>query len=287
MEMEALIFLFSLVIGIIAPLSGVGGGVMFVPLLTAFSGINVDYIRGGGVMVALASSLTSSPTAIKRGFTNLRMVLPLVLISNLTAFGGGYLGLYISREFPEGKHYITLMLGLLLAFILFIMSTTERVEFPEPKGRDKICSFFQMEGECFEPSIGKDIRYSASNTTIALAMFAFVGLVAGMFGLGAGWANAPVLNLVMLLPIRVAVATSMLIILLNTSIAAWVYMAKGAVLPEITVPAILGMTIGSKIGAELTLRVSPRIIRSAVMFILLVAATTNIIKGVMGIAGIT
>lgn len=285
METEVFIFLFSLLIGIIAPLSGVGGGVMFVPLLTAFSGINVDYIRGGGVMVALTSSLTSAPTAIKRGFTNLRMVLPLVLISNLTAFAGGYLGLYISREFPEGKYYITLMLGLLLAFILFIMFTTERVEFPEPKEGDRIRNFFQMEGECFEPSVGKEIRYSASNTAVALAMFAFVGLIAGMFGLGAGWANVPVLNLVMLLPIRVAVATSMLIILLNTSIAAWVYMAKDAVLPEITVPAILGMTAGSKIGAELTLRVSPRIIRSAVIFILLLAAATNIIKGIMGIWG--
>ena len=77
------IFLFSLLIGILAPLSGVGGGVMFVPLLTAFSEFDVDYIRGGGVVVALTSALVSSPAVMMRGFTNLRMVLPLVLVSNL------------------------------------------------------------------------------------------------------------------------------------------------------------------------------------------------------------
>lgn len=282
---ELTIFTFSLLIGIVAPLSGVGGGVMFVPLLTAFSHYNVDYIRGGGVMVALTSSLVSAPTSIKRGFTNLRMVLPLVLVSNLTAFAGGYLGLYISREFPEGKYYITLLLGVLLGLILLIMLTTERVEFPEAKGEDLICKTFNMKGVCFEPSIGREISYHASNTPIALVLFAFVGLIAGMFGLGAGWANVPVLNLIMLLPIRVAVATSMLIILLNTSIAGWVYIAKGAVLPEIAVPAMVGMALGSKIGAYLTLRVRPAIIRQAVLLIMLVASATNIYKGLAGILG--
>jgi hypothetical protein len=285
MQLEVAVFFFSLVIGIIAPVSGVGGGVIFVPLLTAFSPLNVDYIRGAGVMVALASAMTSSPTAMRRGFTNLKLVLPLVAVSNITAFIGGNLGLYVSREFPEGKFYITLALGILLALILAVMIFTERIEFPEPKDPDPICKLFSMEGRCYEPSLDSEITYRASNTPVALIFFAGVGLVAGMFGLGAGWANVPVLNLVMLLPIRVAVATSMLIILLNTSIAAWVYMSKDAVLPAIAIPAILGMTLGSKIGAELTLRVKPRTIRGAVMLIMLIASATNIYKGLAGIVG--
>ncbi len=165
------------------------------------------------------------------------------------------------------------------------MFFTERVEFPEPKEPDRICKIFSMSGKCYEPSLGSEIHYWTSNTSIALLFFAGVGLIAGMFGLGAGWANVPVLNLVMLLPIRVAVATSMLIILLNTSIASWVYISKNAVIPTITIPAILGMTIGSRIGAELSLRIRPRTIRLAVMFIMLLAAVTNIYKGIIGIMG--
>ncbi len=280
---EAGVFLFSFVIGIIAPVSGVGGGVVFVPLLTAFSPLDVDNIRGAGVMVALASAMASSPTAVERGFTNLRVVLPIIAVSNVTAFAGSYIGLFVSREFPEGKYYITLALGAILAAILLIMLLTERVEFPEPKEPDVLSKVFSMGGKCYEPSIDNEIHYRASNTPLALIMFAVVGIIAGMFGLGAGWANVPVLNLVMLLPIRVAVATSMLVILLNTSIAAWVYMSEGAILPELVVPAILGMTVGSKIGAELSLRVKPRTIRNAVMFIMLIASLTNIYKGISGI----
>ncbi len=95
MQLEILIFLFSLLIGIIAPVAGVGGGVVFVPLLTAFSSLNVDYIRGTGVMVALISAMASSPMAMLRGYTNLRVVLPTIIVSNITAFLGSYLGLYI------------------------------------------------------------------------------------------------------------------------------------------------------------------------------------------------
>ena len=143
-----------------------------------------------------------------------------------------------------------------------------------------------MDGKCYEQSLGSEITYKTCNTPLALISFAGVGLIAGMFGLGAGWANVPVLNLVMLLPIRVAVATSMLIILLNTSIAAWVYISKNAVIPAIAVPAIIGMTIGSRIGAELSLRIRPRTIRLAVMFIMLIASVTNIYKGLIGIMGV-
>jgi len=89
----------------------------------------------------------------------------------------------------------------------------------------------------------------------------------------------------MLLPIRVAVATSMLIILLNTSIAGWVYIAKGAVLPDIAVPATVGMALGSKLGASLALKVRPAVIRQVVLIILLIAASTNIYKGLTGVFG--
>ncbi len=285
LELSALLFVFSFLIGIIAPLSGVGGGVIFVPLLTAFSTLHVDHIRGAGIMVALTSALSSSPTSMERGFTNLRLALPLVMVSIVMSVVGGYFGLFVTREFPGGKYYVTLALGLLLLFVLMVMLKTERVEFPEPGEADRICRIFKMEGECYEPSLEETIRYRASNTSAALGVFAGVGMMAGMFGLGAGWANVPVLNLIMRLPIRVAVATSMLLIAINDGVVAWVYMSKGAILPEIVVPAIFGMTIGSKIGAYLSLYVKPRIIRIAVLFIMLVASSTNIYKGVMGIWG--
>ena len=69
-----------------------------------------------------------------------------------------------------------------------------------------------------------------------------MGFIAGMFGLGAGWANVPVLNLIMGAPIKVAVSTSMAIITVNDAAAAWIYMAKGAILPLIVVPSVVGIS---------------------------------------------
>ena len=104
-----------------------------------------------------------------------------------------------------------------------------------------------------------------------------------MFGLGSGWANVPVLNLVMGAPIKISVATSMAIITVNSAAASWVYMAKGAVLPLICVPSILGVTIGSRIGAKLSTIAKPSFIKYLVMSLLVFAAIVDILKGLRGL----
>ena len=72
-----------------------------------------------------------------------------------------------------------------------------------------------------------------------------------MFGIGAGWANVPALNLLMGAPLKVAAGTSGLVLSLVDSSAAWVYINRGAVLPMIAVPSVVGMMLGARIGARL------------------------------------
>jgi len=104
-----------------------------------------------------------------------------------------------------------------------------------------------------------------------------------MFGFEASWANVPVLNLLMGAPLRVAVSTSMVVIALNDAAAMWVYVAKGAVLPLIVVPSVLGVTIGARIGAMIAERIRPRIIRLVVLGVMLFAALLDIEKGLVGL----
>lgn len=140
-----------------------------------------------------------------------------------------------------------------------------------------------VDGKWYEPSRDEIVAYRLTRLPLSLPAFAGVGLIAGMFGLGAGWANVPVLNLINAAPLRVAVSTSMVIIALNDSAALWVYIAKGAVLPLIVVPSILGVTIGARIGAAIAEKVRPRIIRVAVLAIMLFAALLDIEKGLSGL----
>ncbi len=278
-----ILFCFTFSIGVIAPLSGVGGGVLFVPLATAFFPFSVDFVRGTGLIMALSSALSSAPQLIKRGLANIKIMSPVVVVSIITSVIGGIVGLWITNAFPAGKYYITIALGVVLFLIFIVMITSKRVEFPTVEKVDSLSEKLELKGNWFEPSLDKVVDYKITKLPIGMVCFALVGFIAGMFGLGAGWANVPVLNLIMGAPIKVAVSTSMAIITVNDAAAAWIYMAKGAVLPLIVVPSVLGISIGARIGAWLAVRVKPAFIKYLVLSIMLFAALLDIYKGLHGL----
>lgn len=273
---------FTFVIGIIAPLSGVGGGVLFVPLSTAFLPFSVDFIRGAGLIMALTSALSASPYFIRKGMADIRVMAPLVCVSMVTSVLGGLAGLWITNAFPSGKYYITIALGAILLVIFGVMLSSKRVEFPEVKSQDRFSRALGLGGAWVETG-GGVARYKITRLLPGVAFFSMVGFIAGMFGLGAGWANVPVLNLLMGAPIKAAVATSMTIISVNDAAAAWIYLAKGAVLPLIVVPSVVGISIGARIGAKLAVKAKPAFVKYLVLAIMLVAALLNVYKGLDGL----
>ncbi|MCD6490289.1 MAG: sulfite exporter TauE/SafE family protein [Thermodesulfobacterium sp.] len=278
-----ILFGFTFIIGLIAPMSGVGGGVLFVPLSTAFFPFSVDFIRGTGLIMALTSALSSSPELIRKGLANVKIMAPVVCVSMVTSILGGIVGLWITNAFPSGKYYITIALGITLFIIFIVMLTSKRVEFPEVKEQDGLSKALGLTGSWFEPTLNKIVEYKITRLPIGIFFFALVGFIAGMFGLGAGWANVPVLNLLMGAPIKVATSTSMAIIAVNDAAAAWIYISKGAVLPLIVIPSVIGISIGSRIGAKLAVKAKPTFVKYLVMSIMLLAASLNIIKGLKGL----
>jgi len=257
--------------------------VLFVPLTTAFFPFNIDFVRGAGLTIAFTSAILSSPRLIEKGLANLRAGIVITTVSIASSIVGSVLGLWITNEIPEGKHYITIALGVALFFIFVVMVKSKRVEFPEVERVDPISEKLDLTGRWYEPSRDEVVEYRLTKLPYSLPAFAAVGMIAGIFGLGAGWANVPVLNLPMGVPLRVAVSTSMLIIILNDAAAMWVYLARGAILPLIVVPSVIGVTIGARIGAMIAERVRPRIIRMVVLGIMLFAAILDIEKGLSGL----
>lgn len=278
-----ILFLFTFAIGIVAPISGVGGGVLFVPLATAFFPFSVDFIRGAGLMIALTSALSSAPYLIRKGLANVKIMSPLVVVSIATSIIGGIVGLWITNVFPLGQYYITIALGVVLFFIFTVMITSKRVESPEVKKVDAFSKKLALTGAWYEPSVNKSVKYETTNLPLGMFCFGMVGFIAGMFGLGAGWANVPVLNLIMGAPIKVSVATSMAIITVNDAAASWVYMGKGAILPLICIPSVIGITIGARIGAKLSAKAKPLFVKYLVIGIIIFAAILNILKGLRGL----
>ena len=114
---------------------------------------------------------------------------------------------------------------------------------------------------------------------ILLLLLGFVAIVAGMFGLGAGWANMPVLNLLMGVPMKVSVATSKFLLSITDTSAAWIYMNRGCVIPLIAVPSIVGLMLGSLIGVKILAVAKPKMIRYIVIAVLFFAGLKAIDKG--------
>ena len=127
-----------------------------------------------------------------------------------------------------------------------------------------------------DPADGSRVRWEVRRLVPALLLFVGVGAIGGMLGVGAGWANVPVLVSVMGLPVKMAAATSGLIILANSSAASWVYLQRGAIDPLIVVPAVSGMIVGTKIGARLLGRASPGAVRALIVVLLSLAGVRTL-----------
>ena len=159
------------------------------------------------------------------------------------------------------------------------MLVTKKSEFPQVPAPDALSSALGLHGVFTDGATGRRVDWQVHRTPTGLVVFLVIGVLAGMFGIGAGWANVPALNLLMGAPLKVAAGTSGLVLSLVDSSAAWVYIDKGAVLPMIAVPSVVGMMLGAKIGARLLNVLAGSVIRRLVIGVLLLAGTRALLKG--------
>jgi uncharacterized membrane protein YfcA len=268
-----ILFVVTFVLGIFAVLGGVGGGVLFVPIVGGFFPFHLDFVRGAGLLVALAGALAAGPGLLKKGLADLRLALPVALIASACAIIGAMLGLALPTNI------IQTALGATILGIVGIMLLAKKSEYPEVKKADTLSTALRITGIYHEASTGHEVNWKIHRTIQGLALFIIIGVMAGMFGLGAGWANVPVLNLLMGTPLKVSVATSKFLLSITDTSAAWIYINNGAVLPMIVVPSIIGIMLGSLVGVKILARTRPAAVRYIVIVMLLFAGLRALLKG--------
>jgi uncharacterized membrane protein YfcA len=267
------LFVVTFILGIVAVLGGVGGGVLFVPIIGGFFPFHIDFVRGAGLLVALAGALAAGPGLLKKGMADLRLALPVALIASSCAIVGAMIGLALPAK------VVNIALGGTILGIVAIMLMARKSEFPEVKQADNLSTALRISGVYYEPSLGENINWKIHRTPQGLATFIIIGVMAGMFGLGAGWANVPVLNLMMGAPLKVSVATSKFLLSITDTSAAWIYVNNGAVLPMMVVPSIIGIMLGSIVGVRILAKTKPAAIRYMVIGLLLFAGLRALLKG--------
>jgi uncharacterized protein len=267
------LFCTCFVMGIVAVPAGIGGGTLFVPIVGGFFPFHLDFVRGAGLLVALASAPAAAPTLLRSGLGSLRLALPLALLASISSIFGALLGLALP------VNVVQTALGLIVLGIVALMFIAKKSEFPNVQQPDRLGTALAMHGVFIDGATGQRIDWQVHRTPLGLAVFLGIGVLAGMFGIGAGWANVPALNLLMGAPLKVAAGTSGLVLSLVDSAAAWVYVNKGAVLPMIAVPSVVGMMLGAKIGARLLHVLKASVVRKMVIGVLLFAGARALLKG--------
>lgn len=268
-----MLFFASFVLGVVAVPSGVGGGVLFVPMVGAFFPFHLDFVRATGLLVAMAGALAAGPRLLRAGYADLRLALPPALIASITAVAGALAGFSLPPKLVE------IGLGVTILAIAALMALSKRAEVPEVAQADRWALALGLGGAFVDAVNGRRIDWRVHRTVPGLALFAVIGFLAGMFGLGAGWANVPVLNLLMGLPLKVALGTSGFIISVSSS-AAWVYLHEGAMIPLIVAPAVIGMMLGALLGARLLSVLPASTLRTLVIVMLFIAGGRMLLKGI-------
>ena len=267
------LFVVTFMLGIVAVVAGVGGGVLFVPIVSGLFPFHLDFVRGTGLLIALAGALAAGPTLLRGGMANLQLAMPPALTASAAAVVGAMLGLIL----PDSV--IQLALGTMILGVVGLMAIARKSDNPAVAKADALSVALRMHGVYHDPFSGRDIQWKVHRTPQGLALFGFIGVLGGMFGIGAGWANVPALNLVMGVPLKVSIGTSSVILSIANSAAAWVYLNHGAMLAIIAVPSILGMMLGSTIGVGLLSRTNVAVIRKVVIVLLLLAGVRALLKG--------
>lgn len=267
-----LLFAVTFLLGIVSVVAGIGGGVLFVPIVASFFPFHLDFVRGAGLVLALAGTLAAGPLLLRAGFAHLRLVMPLALAGSVASLAGAVLGLALPTDVVQTALGVTVIA---VAFLIWRSQSTERVNVES----DALGVLLRLEGRYDDPAAKMQIDWRTRRTAVGIASFAGIGFFGGIFGLGAGFANVPALNLLMAAPLKVAVGSSGLVIAIINSSAAWVYINRGALLPLIAVPSILGVMLGARIGARMLRTTPASVVRRTVIFVMLLAGFRALLRG--------
>jgi len=225
-----ILFVLTFFLGIVAVLGGVGGGVLFVPIVSGFFPFHLDFVRCAGLLVALSGALSAGPGLLRAGLADLRLALPTALIASTASIAGALMGLALPT------YIVQIALGVTILGIVLIMLLAKRAEYPQVKEMDSVARILGIHGVYTDISTQEEVNWKVHRTPLGLGLFVIIGIMAGMFGLGAGWANVPVLNLLMGAPLKVSVATSKFLLSITDTSAAWIYINSGAMIPLIGGP---------------------------------------------------
>lgn len=279
------LFFFSIGVGVLGAVAGVGGGVLFTPLVLAFTDLDINFVRSTGLALAMMGSAFVVREFIEAGATRLSLMLFISVAVATGSAAGAAVGIAAVMWFGKwGEAVVRVMLGVLIVAVAVVMFFF-RPKSPPSAQMGRVARALRLYGVFYDPAARKEVEYGAGRLPQSFVLYSAVGFMSGVFGVGGGWALVPIANLVMGLPLKVAVATSKASFILGDMPGFWVYLNSGYVEPALLAAVMPGVAIGSVVGARIMLRTRARVVRYVVVATMLAAAIQLIARSLPHLLG--
>ncbi|BAC91931.1 glr3990 [Gloeobacter violaceus PCC 7421] len=252
LALTGLIWIGALLAGFLGALTGLGGGVVIVPLLTLVFGVDIHYAIGASLVSVAATSSAAAAVYLKQGFANIRIALVLELATTLGAVGGAVLAL----QLPTAAIAVLFGLALLLSAYLSARPPQPR---SETRAQDKLAGVLELEGEY--PDTAGPQSYRVRSVGLGFGLMGVAGMLSGLLGIGSGALKVLAMDQVMGVPFKVSTATSNFMIGVTAAASAGVYLSRGYIDPGLTMPVMLGVLVGSLLGARVFIAAKPKLLR--------------------------
>ena len=258
----------SLLAGLLGSLTGLGGGVVLVPMLAILFKVDLHFAIGASLISVIATSSGSAAAYVREGYSNIRIGMFLEIATTLGAIAGAWLATWMPAR------YIAIIFGLVLLYSVYLSFAKHDGEVvPKNKWSDRL----KMNGTFPGPD-GAETHYAVTNISGGFATMFGAGTLSGLLGIGSGAVKVLAMDHIMRIPFKVSTTTSNFMIGVTAAASAGIYLRRGYIDPALAAPVMIGVLIGSLIGAKLLVKTnvkSLRLLFSVVIFVLAVEMLYN------------
>ncbi|MFY7729079.1 MAG: sulfite exporter TauE/SafE family protein [Flavobacterium sp.] len=259
--------------GFIGSLSGLGGGIIIIPLLTIVLGVDIHYAIGTALVSVIATSSGSAAAYVREGITNMRLGMFLEIATTLGAVGGAL----ISSAAPASVIAIIFGLTLIFSAINSLRKKSEHVLQTSSPLAEKL----DLPGTYPAPD-GTPIPYGVKNVIGGFSMMGLAGMMSGLLGIGSGAFKVIAMDNIMRIPFKVSTTTSNFMMGVTAVASSVIYIQKGYIQPAICMPVVIGVLLGALTGARVLIKANPKKLRLFFACLIMVLALNMIYNGIKG-----
>lgn len=275
LEFSGLLFGTSLVAGFLGALTGLGGGVVIVPVLALFFKMDIRYAIGASLVSVIATSSGAAVAYVREGLSNIRIGMFLEVATTFGACYGAYLATRVST------HWIAIVFGLVLLYSAIASFRQRDQAVPEAaKVPNAFATKLELNGVYPGPQGGE--TYTAQRVPLGFGTMFGAGTLSGLLGIGSGAVKVLAMDQAMKLPFKVSTTTSNFMIGVTAAASAGIYLSRGYIDPQIAMPVMLGVLGGSLIGTHFLIRAKVKTLKFLFAIVIVLLGCEMIFNGITG-----